>query len=56
MCHNADPGGIPRMVRTALRVMVVLAAVALIALPAAAQITTGTVPGTVKDAQRLQQR
>jgi hypothetical protein len=39
------------MVRTALRVMAVLAAVALSAMPAAAQITTGTVSGTVKDAQ-----
>ena len=39
------------MVRTAVRSMVALAAVALFALPAAAQITTGTVSGTVKDAQ-----
>ncbi len=31
--------------------MAILAAVALVALPAVAQITTGTVSGTVKDAQ-----
>ena len=39
------------MVRTALRAMAALAAVALLALPASAQVTTGTVSGTVKDAQ-----
>ena len=39
------------MVRTAVRSMAMLAALALSALPAAAQITTGTVFGTVKDAQ-----
>ena len=39
------------MVRTAVRSLAMLAALALSALPAAAQITTGTVFGTVKDAQ-----
>src|SRR5262245_6814806 len=39
------------MVRTAVRSLAVLAALALSALPAVAQITTGTVFGTVKDAQ-----
>ena len=39
------------MVRTAVRGVVMLAALAFSALPAVAQITTGTVFGTVKDAQ-----
>src|SRR6476646_3789353 len=50
MCYSV-PGGTYRVVRTAVRSAVVLVAVAFLALPAAAQITTGTVFGTVKDAQ-----
>src|SRR3954451_3885821 len=49
--HCSDPGGTARMVRTAVRVVVFLAAVAMIAPAADAQVTTGTVSGTVKDAQ-----
>ena len=34
-----------------VRLVVAIVAIAMIALPAAAQVTTGTLTGTVKDAQ-----
>jgi hypothetical protein len=39
------------MIRCVLRVLAAVAAIALMAMPASAQITTGSVSGTVKDAQ-----
>src|SRR3954447_16486895 len=49
--HCSDPGGTARMMRSGCRVMAILAVFALGAASAFAQITTGTVFGTVKDAQ-----